>query len=45
MRHDDASCAVGDGVGEDLPRVHQAGGQGADGDDAFGDEAVGAVKR
>ena len=27
MRHDDAGGAVGDGVGENLTRVYQAGGQ------------------
>ena len=45
MRHDDASSAVGYGIGEDLARVNQTGGQRADGDDAFGNQSIGAVER
>lgn len=45
MRHDNARGAVGNGIGENLPRVNQAGGQRADGDDAFGNQSIGAVER
>ena len=45
MRHDNASGAVGNGIGEDLPRVNQAGGQRADSDDSFGNQSIGAVER
>ena len=45
VRHDDAGGAIGDSVGEDFARVDQAAGECADGDDALGNEPIGAVKR
>ena len=45
MRHDNASGAVGDSIGEDLPRVDEARSERANSDDAFGNQAIGAVER
>ena len=45
MCHDNRGGTIGDGVGEDLPRVDEASGQRADGYDAFGNQSTGAVER
>ena len=45
MRHDDAGGAVGDGVGENLTRVYQAGGQRTDSHHPLGDQTMSAVQR
>ena len=45
MRHDDTGRAVGDGVGENLTRVYQAGGQCADGHHPLGNQTISAVQR
>ena len=44
MRHDNAGSTVGDGVGEDLARVHQAGRQGADGHHPLGNQTMSTVQ-
>ena len=44
MRHYDTGSAVGDGVGEDLARVHQAGRQGADGHHPLGNQTMSTVQ-
>ena len=45
MRHDNAGRTVGNGIGEDLARVHQAGGQRADGHHPLGNQAIRTVQR
>ena len=45
MRHDDTGSAVGDGIGEDLARMYQAGGQRADGHHPLGNQTIRAVQR
>jgi len=45
MRNYDASGAVGDGVSKDFAWVYEAGGQRADGYDAFGNQSIGAIER
>ena len=45
MRHDDRGSTISDGVGEDFARMHQAGGQRADGHYPFGDQTIRAVQR
>ena len=45
MRHDDTGSSVSDGIGEDLARVYQAGGQRADGHYPLGDQTIRTVQR
>ena len=45
MRHDDRGRAVGDGVGENLTRVYQAGSQRADGHYPLGDQTIRTIQR
>ena len=45
MRHDDAGSTVGDGIGEDLAWVYQAGGQRADSHHPLGDQTIRTIQR
>ena len=45
MRHDNARRTVRNGIGEHFARMNQASSERADGDDALGDESIGAVER
>ena len=45
MCHDDRGRTVGDGVCEDLARVHQAGSQRANGHYPFGDQTIRTIQR
>ena len=45
MRHDDTGGSVGDGVGENLARVHQAGGQRTNGHYPLGDQTIRTIQR
>ena len=45
MRHDNASGAIAYGFGKDFARMNQTSSERADGDDALGDESIGAVER
>ena len=45
MCRDNARGAVGYGIGEDLPRVDEASGQRADGNDTFSNQSIGAIER
>ena len=42
--NNNAGCTIGNSVGENFARMNQAAGKRADGDDAFGDQSVGAVE-
>ena len=44
MRHDDTGSAVGYSFGKDFARVDETGSERANGDDALGDESIGAVE-
>ena len=45
VRHDNTGRAIAYGFGKDFARMNQASSERADGDDAFGYEAVGAIER